>query len=962
MQKKAKSKRNSKSVVFIISCILICGLSLTYFFVNLNKTTVRNENEIANIIFKKKIAQRKFSDSVTWERLQNGSPLYSEDIIRTDSEALADIVFTKKPVKLNLDENTMLQILESKEGNLKLNVSGGSFSIDTSEAQEAITIDLGNGNILNVEHGTKMSANSGMDKNGFVIHEGSAVITNADGTEEVFLEGDSIKIDDNGNLKQFPVAVTNLNTTQKILTFESDVPSNVEDNDSAETGAETGVESGTVKAGNTVRLELKKTADTQNEKIIVETSTDEKFTNIIERKEITDSSVNEVEINAEHPVVFYRVYSEEKEEDAYEGKIVVEKVMKPKLISPRNGAVFASVNGIPDINFKWNCGDFCDFSRVEVFNTEDMSKTVLTQDIKGNSFTANRFEAGKYKWRITPHYSVEDKGFGEQTEFNSFEVVKEELKVRPVLSLPRQDTVVSLDNESKDIIFMWKSDIKSSTYMLEISDDENFSNVIYENQISMMRDVVPFALSSMPENKYFWRVTRIDEKNIRYTSDPRSFDIKKYVPSNTELVLPLENFSAETDVVSASQFLWKLSDKYDRAKTQSIFEIASDANFDNIVKTVKTDKTSLTGISLDKGTYFWRVAAVNKEDGFELIKTTYRKFVVLDKLEKPLIEIPSDNSVYNIFDAKTMKISWNNVKDAEYYKVKIYDKETKELVSQVENLKESQVNVSLENVAADKKYICAVTAFTEEKDNSPQRISKTSSVNVSFENIQKIALSLPSNGSKIPGLGALRDGVLFKWNPGKDAKNAQFVLTRVYSNGTSKEVFTSRNDKGQLTVRKLTEGTYRWTVKAQSANGTSLTPNISYSFTVLKTEPLESPVLQVPSNEFVIDSVYLRNNRKINFEWSEVDGATDYLFVLYQVNENGSRRKIAQKKTSGTKVVFSDLKSLDVGQFEWHITAFSHLRDGFEEQRSAEIESRFSIDFGLPATVETIDPGRMYGE
>mgnify|MGYP003298401748 CR=1 FL=1 len=99
----------------------------------------------------------------------------------------------------------------------------------------------------------------------------------------------------------------------------------------------------------------------------------------------------------------------------------------------------------------------------------------------------------------------------------------------------------------------------------------------------------------------------------------------------------------------------------------------------------------------------------------------------------------------------------------------------------------------------------------------------------------------------------------------------------------SKEVFTSRNDKGQLTVRKLTEGTYRWTVKAQSANGTSLTPNISYSFTVLKTEPLMSPVLQVPSSEFVIDSNYLRNNRKINFEWSEVDGATDYLFVLYQV-------------------------------------------------------------------------------
>ena len=57
-----------------------------------------------------------------------------------------------------------------------------------------------------------------------------------------------------------------------------------------------------------------------------------------------------------------------------------------------------------------------------------------------------------------------------------------------------------------------------------------------------------------------------------------------------------------------------------------------------------------------------------------------------------------------------------------------------------------------------------------------------------------------------------------------------------------------------------------------------------------------------------------------------------------------------------------DLSLLDIGDFEWNVTAYSHARDGFEEQKSKVATGNFKIEFDLPGKVQTIDPGKLYGE
>ena len=117
MKKKTKSRLSS--VIFILICILICFISLYAFVVDFNRTSVRNEQEIATIYFKRKIAQRKFSDSVVWERLQQNSLLYNEDIIRTDSASSAVMNFLNG-TSIDLGENTMVQMFQEKKGELLL--------------------------------------------------------------------------------------------------------------------------------------------------------------------------------------------------------------------------------------------------------------------------------------------------------------------------------------------------------------------------------------------------------------------------------------------------------------------------------------------------------------------------------------------------------------------------------------------------------------------------------------------------------------------------------------------------------------------------------------------------------------------------------------------------------------------------------------------------------------------------
>ena len=64
----------------------------------------------------------------------------------------------------------------------------------------------------------------------------------------------------------------------------------------------------------------------------------------------------------------------------------------------------------------------------------------------------------------------------------------------------------------------------------------------------------------------------------------------------------------------------------------------------------------------------------------------------------------------------------------------------------------------------------------------------------------------------------------------------------------------------------------------------------------------------------------------------------------------------------GNKLRLRKLSVLDVGNFEWNVTAFSYAKDGYEERRSPVAKGSFSIKFEAPKQITIDNASRMYSE
>lgn len=929
MRKKTKSILSS--ILFLTICFLICGASLGYFFTDLNRTTVRTDKQIATIEFKKKIAQRKFSDSVVWERLQESSPLYNEDIIRTDMAAAAKLKFIDGDVSVDLDEKTMIQIFSGKNGELKIAVSGGNFTVDTTEATSTIKIDLGN-SIINLEKGSRLSASNSDGKSSIVISEGTGIITNQEGDEEFILAGDTVKIDESGSKIKIPVTVTNLDVVQKYLVFEDQ--------------------------NQNVGFNLNIDSEYRNKTINFETSDTADFTTVKTRSTVSDS--DSFNIDLVKGTYYYRFYPENQVNDSFNGKIIVDEIKAPKLISPNANFKYESVNVMPDINFVWDSGIYSDFCRLEIYDENDINNPVISQEVTGDSIKISSLNEGKYFWKVIPYYGINNIGFKDIVSSQKFTIVRQQLNLTPELSIPATGSNIVLGSDDKDILFVCKSDVKESEFRFEVSSDKDFNkDVVYSSTENNVRRSVPLSIKKLPKGTYFWRVVRIDQDNKEFFSSVRDFTVSEYIPKTTQLVYPPENYSVEKVRLSATQFIWNLSDSIDKAKTRSVVEIAKDEAFTQMIQSINSNGISYTGFNIPEGKYFWRVRAVDTADNSEIAKTGSRVLNVIKPLDVPEIILPADNSTLTIYAGDAVNLSWKEIPESDYYIVKFIDEKNNSVISQYDSIKTNAVNVSL---PSDKKIKCTVQAICEEKENSPERNSKVSEISFNIKTASKILLVAPQNNARIEGLAALKKPVVFAWTEDTQEKKKEFVLTKLYPNGTTKVISSVNNPTGSVSVSRLTAGTYRWTVNAVNKEGVSVSPDNSFTFTVSQVPDLPAVKLNVPADNFVIDINYLRVNRTVRFKWSPVTGATDYTFVLYQKNPNGTLKRIVSENIKSTEYVLTDLRTLDVGTFEWQVTAFTHAYDGFEEQKGKVSSSSFVVNLDLPDTVKTKDPGKMYAE
>lgn len=883
--------------------------------------------------------------------------------MRTASLSEATVTFNNK-ASIDVHENTMLQIFYSETEGLQINVGGGDIEIDTSSVEIAssaegsgsgagsteapvIKIKTTNGSTVNVGAGSKVTAttNEGSGIASFNLQEGNAEITSAESSSSVSLtKGETAKVENNGEVSKGNFAVTSISKNLRILNFEEEesVP---------------------------VQIEWKASEELKSKPVIIETSYKKDFSEIVDTYKVENA--DNFTLPAGDGTLYWRATVETSEEetskvDPVEGKIRVDNVEPVVATSPVDGSSYGYRSDPPKVAFNWNGDKLAANYKLEVSSTPDFAETVFEQDVMSSNASLNTLDQGTYYWRVTPYYTINNTGYAESSKVQSFTVVKNPELTPPSLSVPASDATLTYQAKDFNVTFLWKSDVKDADYKIVIAKDENFSNVVYQDSLKEKRLYKNFA-ETFNVGSYYWKVVRNSaEDETAAESEVRHFSVIRYVPGENRLVYPPENFSVEDIKVSSTSFMWKLADEYKNTGVESTIQISTDSDFKNIVSEAKTKDQNCSNMKLKSGRYYWRVGVQNNyEDKLQFTKP--RLLNVMSELGSTQITSPVSMQEFVAMKNTPVGIKWTAVEGADYYQVSVADSTNGNKIIYDKSIRSTEVKdfIVPDYISAKQtKFRVSVQAFTEQTDISSMRQGKAVAVDFGVRTATPVKLITPAPDTKFDGLTALRKPVVLEWGSDVDkAAKATIVVRRVQSNGTLKEIRRQDNLRSTISLDRLSTGTYEWTVYASTADGLPVNAVESRRFTVGQVPMLNTPSLSEPKNNFVIGPDYLKKNRNVTFSWKAVPGATDYSFTLNLRKPDGSIKRIySEKNIKGTTVKFKKLEALDLGDFEWNVTPYSHAKDGFEEQSGKTATGKFAIKFELPGAVQTKDPGRVYGE
>ena len=941
---KSKGKTLARDFLVAAACLSVFAASMWLFWNDLNKTSTRSDKDaIATITFKYKVAQRKFTDRVVWERLQQNSPLYDEDTIRTSDLSSATITFNGGEV-LAVHENTMVQIFKSSDGTVRLSVGDGGVDVDTSESKaSSMAIEMKDGSLVNLEAGSRLSASSRSDgESSIQLQSGSGLVAG----QVALSAGQTVKVE-NGHVQKVPLSVTSISNDLWILNNE--------------------------KTPAPVHLEWVAEESSSSGKFVVQTSRSKDFDKI--ESEIEVQNINYADIPVSEGNLYWRVFEEYEPAKMVSGKIHMSNLIPPELSAPADNATYKYRKTLPQINFSWDESQLAQYYRLEVSSTPDFYSPEISKDLDGLSYAASDLEEGTYFWRVTPYYNLNNTGFKGSSKVASFTIQKAEILTKPVTVSPADNASLFYVTKDLNTTFRWQKEDVEAEYELVLSNTEDFSSIIYSDFTKQNRLQKDFTPDSLPAGTYYWKVCRqalADEGLEEEWSDVKTFDVAFYSPKKTRIVYPPDNFYTDTENLLLTSFSWKAGDEVDLKKAlesetglESVIQFSKSQDFSSIEFEKTTDQSQLENISLDGGKYFWRVG-LRESPAAELHFTQVQSLTVLKELAPVNVTSPLVSQNVLVSQVRPLRVGWQPCEDADYYVVKLLNKADGSVLQEKTGVKETFAVFDTDDLlkSPSMELTCSVQPVANASEYAAERIGKESLVDFSIRQPDPVKLLLPAAEANIAGLDALRKPLVFSWQEGRDLpQRSQFVIQKLQSGGTYKDFHVIENPSKEINLEGLTAGTYRWIVNASLADGSLVNAADYKVLYVLPIPELDKPLLQEPVNGFIMNTGFLKKNRTLKFRWQEVPGATDYTFSLYKKGADGRLLHVSTIKTGKTTGVnFRELKLLDVGQFEWQVTAYSINKKGFEEQHSKAASGSFVIDIQLPKSVNVKNPGEIFIE
>ncbi|TAL35339.1 MAG: hypothetical protein EPN93_10635 [Spirochaetes bacterium] len=631
---------------FLSSTFLVPAVGLTIvatfstlFYVDLTRAvTSGGQEEVGTITFKQRVAQRKYSTRVVWEEVQQASPVYNYDTIRTADLSEA-VVKLRDGTEIMLAENSMIMIAIAKES-VSVDFNQGSIKASRGEGLSKLNIKSADSNLTLSDGDVNLFKGQGKELN-VVLNKGSALLA-AGGKESTIGENQRVVATDEG------VQVYNLSirlvapAPQKYLFSAADFQNVVFTWEAVPQGFD----------------------------VFLETSRDAAFAVPLVSQ---PAFGNAAALTLQTGSFYWRVRAvnraNRKMEYSETRRLSLIKNEPLFVIMPQDGARLSYVSVPPLVSFKWTRGENDSGYTLVMGNDPALSAPLKTMKLDEPGIAVDKLAAGAWYWRVTRKINVGGEGYADDSPVRSFVIERsEKMPAVELIYPPDGMTMNKIALDQEPVTFTWRKSGEIPEYMVTVAEDREFSDVVFTAASKANFLKMPRALG---KGAYFWRVAGVSGvDSVTAPSQPRSLQVSD---SNViELVSPAAGQRIpprENENIASASFIWKKTD----VRGRFALEIARDDDFTAKYREASVDGFAAVFADLEPGDYYWRVKLID-EAGRELMKSAAPPFKVLAQLAVPVADSPKGGDTVDMSDSDSLAFKWRPIDGATVYRVALFQR------------------------------------------------------------------------------------------------------------------------------------------------------------------------------------------------------------------------------------------------------------------------------------------------
>jgi len=922
-----------KNDVIVTAVILTLDvLLLLLFFLNIYESLTYNTTEkLGTLIFKKRSATRKHVDALSWNMLQNNSPVYELDTIRTAVGSEASIVFDDGS-SLSLLENSLIK-LKMRSSNNFGDVVHGSFVVNAKGEKKTVTIK---GKVITMDKDAEIVIHKGSDgMNQIEVTKGEIEVAQEDGKALQVKEFQSLVIPEEVNAK---IEVKNI----------SCIPLAPQHNEHLFTSED----AYSVTFSWSFFNDGKNDEENTSALIIARDKECKDVISKIAGKLISTEGgmrIWQASYVANLGSMYWQVeYKGDKHSSVR--KFSLEKITQIEPMRPKPENTFYYYDELPNIVFSWNANEVIPFSTLEISESPDFTNPKVKMDVVSTSIELSNLAEGLYYWRVIPNIEKHILGSLPKPEIRTFRIVQKEVLNEPRLKFPIDGYLCNVNVfPTTGLYFSWEEKQEAESYEL----------LFYKNEtdikpIETIMSTHPYIkltkenTTSFQEAGNIYFAVRYKSRRGNFSNISNKRSIKKLdYDLDLKIMYPPDNYQISFSLITNQRFSWKHTLPF-----KTVFVLSKDKNFKDIIFEKETSISSLVGLNLQPDTYYWQVRIYNKDKSIFATSET-RGFSVASPLDIPPLVSPYNGSIVPLVEDEDLDIKWQNVHDADYYEASIFNSKGKRIAF-FPVVKTTKVSIPMKNYEND-TYKVQLQAFRLDSAISTRNIGYRGSSSFTTRVLSYVKLGEPSKNQNIDGMKAYSEGVKFSYDSKEKYDKLSLLLKK--DGDTINPNASYNRGKNLIEVPSLSEGSYEWGIQAFS-EGVNISSKEKRRFRVLPIEPLASPKLLEKKMRETIDVAYLKKNRSIHFEWKAVEEA-DYYIIRIENEETGE----IIGTVSNIKDTFYDFTSferLKRGRFVFKVRAASLLPKTNGVRKGYESAYSFGIDLPILENL-LVPPEEYYG-